>query len=384
MPSEPQIKPLTYGKRTWFFRSLFLLFAIVLPIVVFYATGYRFDLTKDSPIIVTGGMYVSVPASNGKIYIDDEPVNNVRIFRRASYIQNLSVGMHQIHVQGDGLQTWVKELPVRSHIVTEAEAFNMPAVPQVRLISEWLDVSGRTVFVGKASTTLVADFSFASSTNLVTATTSTATSTLQVNEEYGFVESFFGTSTVEESLVARMVENVNEAFTFAETGTTSATTTATTTIANRDMTLYEDQGEVYALWTGDRSDIPYYFCIYHEAASTTVARYGEHVFDSLANALASIPPTETESVVGRICRDKIKIDRKNQTVHSFTFLPGSTDHVLMQLEEGLYIVEIDDRAWQNAQLLYPGRGIEMRVEGDRIYVRDRGYLLEVFTEIESS
>ena len=71
-----------------------------------------------------------------------------------------------------------------------------------------------------------------------------------------------------------------------------------------------------------------------------------------------------------------------QTVEYFDFFPGNSSLVLMHLEDGLYVTEIDDRSWQNSQLLYPGEDITVRVEGGQIYVRDRGYLLEVFTEIE--
>jgi hypothetical protein len=55
----------------------------------------------------------------------------------------------------------------------------------------------------------------------------------------------------------------------------------------------------------------------------------------------------------------------------------------MHLSDGLYAVEVDDRAWQNTQLLYPGTDIHVVQDGGRIYVQDGEYYLEVFTEIAS-
>ena len=381
MPAEPQIKPLAYKKRKWLFRSLIVTFAVVMPLVVTYATGYRFDFSNTSPIVSTGGLYISVPVDSADLYIDEELVRDIRVFRRASYIQNLDAGIHRVHVQSSGLQTWVKELPVRPHIVTEAQSFNMPSVPQVRLIGEWVSGTGRQVFPKVATTTIAKRFSFASTTEQVLASTTIATTTLTANQEYDFVSSLFGTSTENETLVGRVVQGVNEAFVFTDTGTSTATATPTTTVTNRDMELYELDGEVYAVWQGRDNDIPYYFCINHEAASSTVLRYGEHVYESVANVLASMPITETQNISGRICRDQIRLDRKGMEVKYFNFFPDSTDLALLLLDDGLYVTEIDDRAWQNVQLLYPGEDIEVRVSGGRIYIKDGSYLLEVLTEL---
>ena len=352
-----------------------------MPLVVFHATGYRFDFSNTSPIVSTGGLYISVPVDSADLYIDEELVRDIRVFRRASYIQNLDAGIHRVHVQSSGLQTWVKELPVRPHIVTEAQSFNMPSVPQVRLIGEWLSGTGRQVFPKVATTTIAKRFSFASTTEQVLASTTIATTTLTANQEYDFVSSLFGTSTENETLVGRVVQGVNEAFVFTDTGTSTATATPTTTVTNRDMKLYELDGEVYAVWQGRDNDIPYYFCINHEAASSTVLRYGEHVYESVANVLASMPITETQNISGRICRDQIRLDRKGMEVKYFNFFPDSTDLALLLLDDGLYVTEIDDRAWQNVQLLYPGEDIEVRVSGGRIYIKDGSYLLEVLTEL---
>ena len=67
----------------------------------------------------------------------------------------------------------------------------------------------------------------------------------------------------------------------------------------------------------------------------------------------------------------------------FDYFPDSTDLILMHLEDGLYVVEVDDRAWQNTQPLYLGSNLEVIQDGGRIFVHDGTFYLEVFTELSS-
>jgi hypothetical protein len=386
MPVEPQIKPLSTRRRTVVFWFFLLLFMTMLPIIVFYTTGYRFDFEgfRQGNIVSTGGLYVNVQGEDMEIYVDETQVLDARVFRRASYIQNLEAGMHRVHVQGDGLQTWVKELPVRERIVTEVQAFNLPVVPQIRLVAPYQTADGLSTFPGVASTTVKEAFSFASSTQAVFASTTIATTTLVVHEEYTYVRSLFGstTATSSETLVSRVVQEMNDALTFPAASTSTATTTATTSVTSRNVKLFESEGEVFAAWVGNQNDIPYYFCVDYESASSTAALYGEHVYESLASSIASMPMLESDEVSQRLCRSEIRIDRLRQDVIDFDFVPGSTDFVLMLLEEGLYVVEIDDRSWQNAQILYPGKNLKLAVDGGRIFIADGRFLVEVYTELQ--
>ena len=84
----------------------------------------------------------------------------------------------------------------------------------------------------------------------------------------------------------------------------------------------------------------------------------------------------------RVCRTQIKLDRLRQDVFYYDFFPNSSDLVLLHLEDGIYVTEIDDRAWQNSQLLYPGTDLKVVVENDVIYLEDNGVYYEIITEIE--
>jgi hypothetical protein len=52
----------------------------------------------------------------------------------------------------------------------------------------------------------------------------------------------------------------------------------------------------------------------------------------------------------------------------------------MSLDFGIYVVEVDDRAWQNSQPLLLGRELNMRVENGQIYVYDGSLIYQVILE----
>ena len=189
-----EMKPLSRTKRRLIFAFSILLFFVAVPVSVFYAIGYRFDFNdKLQNIKSVGGMYVRNDVENTEMFVDDEPVEDMRVFQKAAYIQNLEEGIHRIHVQGNGLQTWVKELPVYAHFVTEVSSFNLPKVPQIRLVTQWQNAqTGEGIVFDIATST---QFRFASTTNTVAFSSTTATSTFTLNAEYTYVKSLFASST---------------------------------------------------------------------------------------------------------------------------------------------------------------------------------------------
>mgnify|MGYP001075583837 CR=1 FL=1 len=385
MTPVPEVQPLAHGHRRFIFIASLVIFCIAVPALVFYATGYRLNIfaTDSDNITSVGGMYVSSELREVEMYLDDEQVDDMRVFQNASYIQNLDSGIHAIHVQGEGVQTWVKDLPVYAHIVTEAQSFNMPVVPQMRLVTQWSTDQGASVLFEPATSTL---FAHASVTNNFFTATSTATTTYTTNSEYQYISTLFASSSETEILLAeqRAAQELPR-FNFSTPiqATTSTTTLATTTKTWRDVQLFESADEVYAHWVGSEEDIPYYFCVNHTNASTTTAVYGEHVYDSIVTEYGtSTDITNGVYVSDRLCRTSIRVDRLWQKVSWFDFYPSNRDHVLMLLEDGLYVVEIDDRAWQNTQLLYPGTDLQVLLDGGRIFIEDGVYFGEVFTEVQ--
>ncbi len=379
-----ELKGLSRTKRRLIFVFSLLIFVVAVPISVFYAIGYRFDFSdKLDSIKSVGGMYVRNDVPNTKMFIDDKPVEDMRIFQKAAYIQNLEEGMHRIHVQGDAVQTWVKELPVYAHFVTELTSFNLPKVPQVRIITQFTDTTtGKGVVFEHATSTR---FGFASTTNALRfATTSkkaVKTNAFATSSEYVYIKSLFASSTEQKALLEQLQNPIRKT-SFNMATSDAKAIIATTTKSWRNFKLRESGTDVYMSWGGDMQSVPYYYCVDHFSIDTTAAEYGEHVYNALLVKLGTTTePKEHEGE--RVCRDRIRIDNENKEVLWFDFYPDSTDVVLMLLDDGLYAVEVDDRAWQNIQRIYPGKNLDVIQNAGSIYVHDGAYFVEVFTEVPS-
>jgi len=374
---KPLVQPLAYWQRKLIFILLLLAFLLSLPVFMFYATGYRYDFFADSPSITsTGALYVAAEALESSIFIDEVEVTNARIFRKASYIQGLIPGLHRVHVQSQNRHTWVKNLSVYPHIVTEAEAFNLPLVPQVRPVTEYLTDSDEAVFFVATSSTPV--LPGASSTVPLVISTSTATTTLRLNQEYALIKSLFAA----QASTTAQLQKIEQSFSFA-TITASATASsevATTTVTRNNLTLRQEGEDVVVQALGTGRQIPHYFC------TTPVELEGglksEAVGELIPNQILFEDTLVELANNTRECRTKITIDRKWQKVIDFDFLPTSENFVLMNLEDGVYVVEVDDRSWQNVQLLYPGTNLRMLVHSGGIFIKDGTTYLEVYTDIE--
>lgn len=383
MPEEPKIGGLKYEDRQRFFKILVVVFLVALPALIFYTTGYRLNFNSDtSTIVTTGGVYITTDNLEVDVFLDEKQVERPRLFRSAYYIQNIEAGQHRIVVQRPDLITWVKLIPVEAHIVTEASAFNMPVLPHVRPIAPYVSATGSQVMLRDES--LESFFAKATTTVPVVLATSTATTTLSINQEFIFIESLFSTtSTSTRSVFERLMDGVDR-FRFATTSAIAedGATTTIELVESGNMRLRDRDGELYAQWTGTVDNIPYYFCVPSELSTSSVAeRYGQHVADEIARlALSTTTPVVLDG--NRLCRPEIKLDRLRQDVFFYNFFPNSSDLVVLQLEDGIYVTEIDDRSWQNTQLLYPGNELRVVIENGSIYIEEHGIYFEIITEIE--
>ena len=382
---EPRIdvQPLPYKTRQRTFGLLIVVFVVSLPFLYLYATGYRFDFAKPTNLVSTGGMYVAVERTGAEIFIDGELVRETRAFRRAFYAQNLDAGTHRVHVQKDGYHTWVKELPVSKRLVTEAEAFNLPIIPQVRVIAKWQTATGSMI--------IREELTHASATNAVIATTTTATTTFSVNEEYRTLLERFGTTSTS-STKETTTQQIKDLLRGEATSTPEAMEEPTTTISSGGVKLYESGDDVYATWIGEFEQMPYYYCAPDfPAYSSTTATSTELIATvvqsvSLEDALIDEEPEIIHPVQtvpkDIVCDPTIRIDRKGEEVLQFEFLPGSTDFVLMVLKGGIYVVEIDDRGWQNVQPLMMGTNLHIYVENGNVFVYDGKLIYQVILATE--
>jgi hypothetical protein len=369
MPHEPEVQPLSYQARSRFFLAVMAIFVLAVPFLIFYAIGYRFDFSEDlTNITSVGGMFVSSDLDEVTMYIDDSLVTDMRFFQTAAYIQNLREGMHKIVVSADDAQVWVKELPVFPHIVTEVHSFNMPATSTIRIIPRRLNDGVATVSADAKAQFAARDVTVQNAT-----TSATTSAVITTNPEWEYLTELFAATTTPQA--------AESGFLFASAIPESeATTTATTTVRFDAMQLFERADDVYAEWVGEESKIPYYFCVRQGTASTTAELYGQHVAEAVFSAEAELAPGVIMTG-DRYCRTEIRIDDLRQEVLAFNFLPDSRDHVLMQLSDGLYVVEIDDRAWQNAQRIYAGTDFRMMVDGRQVFILEDGVFFELATAV---
>lgn len=380
MPLEPEIKTLSYKKRQSFFVLLFIVFIIALPTFIFYTSGYRLSFeNEETTIVTTGGLYITTDNLDVEVYMDEVKVDKPRLFRSAYYIQNLESGIHRVVVQRPGLHTWVKELPVDSNIVTEASAFNMPELPHIRPIAEYTNQDGQGVFLAKSTSTEL--FPKATTTGSYVIVTRATPSTLTANGEYEYVADLFASSTASStSIISRLEEEIDR-FRFASATSTATTTKEPVYVEQGNMRLIPRDGELYARWIGSGQATPHYFCT-PQAASTTIAyRLGLHFAQQIEEqSLSTTTPLHIEG--DRICRSEIRIDRKWQNIKYYEFFPGSSDLIVLLLDDGLYVTEIDDRAWQNTQQIYPGDNFKTVVTDTNIYIEEDGRYFELLTKID--
>ena len=420
---QPVIEPLSKQHRGFIFNTLLVLFVILVPILIFYAMGFRFSVIEDTPVIlVTGGLYVTSDLADSAIFIDDKEITNARVFRKASYIQGLAPGLHRVSVQAPDYHTWVKELWVNQQRVVEMEAFNLPEVPHLRPVTKYL--------FAKVPVYLVATSSLATSTEEVAETeavsifataTSTiayqvlsdkvATSTLEINEEFVLLEKLFAEKASTTAKLKEQEKEVREieegVFGFAATSeevgvvaTCVAPTAllkegeevATSTVIADKMMLYQEGDEVWARALGTGRQVPYYFCSNLVATTTGSYQYEieEFVLDNdeaglfLGDNNDTLATTGERSLNDNGCRTDIKIDRQSREVLDFQFFPTSNNLVLLLREDGLFVTEIDDRSWQNTQPVYYGESLEMVIYRGGIFVKDGEYIFEVITVLANN
>jgi len=197
-------------KYRWLILFVFsVLFLVFIPILVFYAIGYRID--KNFEITPTGGVYVYYPDAGINVSINDSAPEKTTIFTKSIFIQNLKPSSYNIKVEKTGYITWNKTVNVSEKKVAEAYPFLIPQV--------------------------------------------IATSSIPLDIKSKVVQLF--NSTTSPSVIVQ--KNAKLA------STTVATTTEKLVEIRKDISLYTDKNTVLAKWTGDIDSVPFYFCLPKDA-----------------------------------------------------------------------------------------------------------------------
>jgi len=165
---------------------------------------------------------------------------------------------------------------------------------------------------------------------------------------------------------------------------------ATTTKEKDNLRLLKKEDEVFVEAKGTLKHVPYYFCV-----SQVLPKINKNPILNLEkdnknkeldlskdNLFTSVSEFSSyNNGVYRTCRSSIKMDRQGKTVIDFDFFPENSNWILMHLEDGIYLTEVDDRSWQNSQPLYLGNNLEMLVYRGSIFVKEKDLIFEVVTSI---
>lgn len=218
------MNPLSRRKRLTYLVSLAVVFVFVIPIIIFYAIGYR--LHNYVNVVKTGGIYVSTDLSGMEVYLDGTLNKTTSIFQRSFLVSGLKPGMYNVSVRKDGYWTWDKKVRVAGEKVTEIHPFTFSKNIGLAVLPEFLLSDGSPV----------------------TATSSSALKSIKnkiVNPEFKLVSSWF-TATTTTVILPSATINLSD---------------KKDLVVRYKMALWREKDAVHARWLGDKNDVPYYFCI---------------------------------------------------------------------------------------------------------------------------
>src|SRR3989344_5261762 len=107
---------MTVAQRRIVYIFFFLLFFIIAPLLLLYASGYRWDLTSWR-ISKVGALYIKTCPSGARVSRD----NQYTKCKTPTQIVNMPAGKHSIVVVKDDYQPWSKELRIEAGKTTFVE-----------------------------------------------------------------------------------------------------------------------------------------------------------------------------------------------------------------------------------------------------------------------
>lgn len=162
------MQPLSVSTRRAYFVTLLVLFAVVVPLTVLYATGYRLS---DLSLSETGGAFVSVPLSETVVSLNGSEAGTSGIFDKTIYVDDLSPGTYVLQAVKEGYYPWSKTITVEPWIVTDAVAVLVPTVLEFREVTTSASAATSTTQQVTAATYRDLRAAFATTTPTTSTTT---------------------------------------------------------------------------------------------------------------------------------------------------------------------------------------------------------------------
>lgn len=107
---------MTLRARRIIYLTFILIFVIITPVIIFYATGYRYNFKKNK-IQKTGILILKSKSKDAAIYLNDKP----RKEKTPARIINLIPDDYFVKLEKENFHSWQKKLTIESNITTFAE-----------------------------------------------------------------------------------------------------------------------------------------------------------------------------------------------------------------------------------------------------------------------
>lgn len=221
------MQPLSRKKRWAFLLGLTCVFLIVIPIIIFYAIGYRFNNFFE--LIRTGGVFLSGDRSGLQVFVDGKFEKKTGFFQRSFLIPSLKPGLHELVVRKDGFLSWTKTVEVFEEKVTEVRPFVVPEKVVVENLFQYILPDGSYVVATTTADLKLIKNKVFNPEYVLANELFTATSTKIINSV--FYQSKFSTSTKDNLLI------------------------------KGKQAIWREDNFIHVEWLGDKNDAPYYFCL---------------------------------------------------------------------------------------------------------------------------
>ena len=144
------MQPLSKRRRRLYLYGLVAVFLLCLPVVLFYANGYRFK--SGIGFVRTGSIIISISGSDALFSLNGEEIGTSGFLRHNFYVDNLAPDTYQVLVTREGDHPWHRTLVVEEELVTDAQAFLVPLeITSVRLV-DVSKVASSTIATTSAAT----------------------------------------------------------------------------------------------------------------------------------------------------------------------------------------------------------------------------------------
>src|SRR3989338_190157 len=215
------MNPLSRRTRLSMLLGLIALFFIILPVIILYASGWRWQ--SGVGLVRTGGISVTVPYEDALISLDGRHIGTSRFLNRQFYVDDLIPGAYEVRVEKENYQPWVHTLIVEPQIVSDARAFLIPtSIQLLRILVE-------------------------TSTPSKGSTDSPQTGSLQANSGQA--------ATTTRSVDSRTYNSYLETF-----GRPFATTTGGAYDISGDEGIFLEKGNIYVRWLNESTSPTSNFC----------------------------------------------------------------------------------------------------------------------------